>query len=80
MSGSIISAEAPSQLVQKWRLSSWPEGHFAELTMRLEQEPESTKLNIELKGVPVGEEEASSSGLDNFYVRSLKSMGLATLL
>lgn len=73
--GSIQSVKAPSQLVQKWRTATWPEGHHGVLTTTLTQSDDSTRLELTLSGVPVGEEDQAEQGLETYYMRGLKSMG-----
>jgi len=80
ITGKMVSVSAPSQFVQTWRAPSWPEGHFGELTANLDQGSGSTKLSIELTGVPVGQEDETEKGIEVYYIRSLKQIGLGTIL
>lgn len=80
VTGHTIAASVPTELTQSWRLSTWPAGHYGELTTRLEEGAGSTALTLALTGVPVGDEDATEQGLDAYYLRSLKAMGLGTIL
>ena len=50
------------------------------LTTELTQGDDSTKLELVLSGVPLGEEDHAQSGLETYYIRGLKSIGLGTIL
>ena len=80
VTGLIKDVEEPSRLCQSWRLSQWPADHYAQLTIELVEASDSTRLDLILEGVPSGTEDTSESGLEHYYIRGLKSMGLATVL
>lgn len=80
ITGSIVSIDAPRKLVQSWRVPQWPSNHFGTLTTELTQSEDSTKLVLALSGVPTGQEDATQAGLENYYIRGLKSVGLGTIL
>ncbi|KAN0064004.1 Co-chaperone [Thecaphora frezii] len=80
VTGKVVSADAPKQLIQKWRTPQFPEGHFGTLAMNLSEGGDSTKLELVLSGVPSGEEETVEKNLETYYIRGLKSMGLGTIL
>lgn len=74
----MLQVDAPTRLVQKWRAPQWPANHFGTLTTTLTQQESSTKLQLELEGVPLEEEERSQDALDRFYFAGLKGLGLGT--
>ncbi len=78
--GKTTLVEPPKRLEQSWRLSQWPSEHYATLTTTLTEGSDSTNLELSLTGVPLGEEDASEAGLERFYIRSFRSMGLGTIL
>ncbi|WFD29095.1 Co-chaperone [Malassezia sp. CBS 17886] len=78
--GSVVSVEPPKKLVQTWRVPQWPSGHYGKLTTLLTQGDDSTKLELVLSGVPKGQEESAEAGLETYYIRGLKSIGLGTIL
>mgnify|MGYP001758476000 FL=1 len=80
ISGSIVEVSQPNKLVQSWRVPQWPANHYGTLTTELTQGDDSTKLQLTLTGVPTSEEENAHSGLENYYIRGLKSIGLGTML
>lgn len=80
ITGSVVEVDAPRRLVQTWRMPQWPQGHFGKLVTTLTQGEDSTNLELVLAGVPSGSEDAAEAGLQNNYIRGLKSMGLGTIL
>ncbi|EPQ28172.1 uncharacterized protein PFL1_04499 [Pseudozyma flocculosa PF-1] len=80
ITGKVISADAPRQLIQKWRTPQFPQGHYGTLAMNLSEGGDSTKLELVLSGVPSGDEDAVEKNLETYYIRGLKSMGLGTIL
>lgn len=80
ISGSIVQVTAPTRLTQTWRIPQWPAGHHGTLTTELTQGDDSTKLELVLSGVPLGEEDHAQTGLETYYIRGLKSIGLGTIL
>ncbi|WFD35435.1 Co-chaperone [Malassezia cuniculi] len=80
ITGSVVEVDAPNRLVQSWRVPQWPQGHFGKLVTTLAQGEDSTNLDLVLTGVPSGEEDTAKTGLQNYYIHGLKSMGLGTIL
>jgi len=72
ITGKITSASPPNFFSQTWRAPTWPEGHYGTLKVSLEQGSGSTKLSLDLEGVPVGKEEETEKGVEVYYIRSLK--------
>lgn len=68
----MLSVSPPDFFSQTWRAPTWPEGHYGTLKVSLEQGSGSTKLSLELEGVPVGKEDETEKGLEVYYIRSLK--------
>ncbi|KAG0143768.1 hypothetical protein CROQUDRAFT_660858 [Cronartium quercuum f. sp. fusiforme G11] len=78
--GKVISVNKPNEFITTWRAPTWPTDHFGKLKTTLVQGSDSTKLELYLTGVPVGTEEETEKNLDIFYMRSLKQIGLGTIL
>jgi len=70
------------EIVQTWALSSptWPAGHVATLTIKLEQSSDSTKLVLSLSGVPKGLEGEIRRNLEGYYFNGLKAIGYVQLI
>lgn len=80
--GKFVSIDQPTSFVQSWRLRSpqWPDDHDGTLTTTLEQQSDSTKLVLELQGVPKGQEDEIERNLIGYYINSLKNVGLGSQL
>lgn len=70
VSGTFKQVE-PTKIVQSWRLKDWKQGHFATLTLDLNQETNTTTLNVKWEGIPVGQEEVVENNFQNYYVRPI---------
>jgi len=52
ISGTFIELVSKEKIVQKWRVSSWPEGHFSKVVMNLEDTPDGCVLHLNQENVP----------------------------
>ena len=58
----------PSQkIVQSWRYSDWPAGHYSKCTFSLKQVPGGTRLTFTQTGVPEDKYEDISQGWRDYY-------------
>lgn len=75
VSGEYVTLEPPTKIVQKWRLGSWPAGHYSTLEITFDQNNTDavTNMRVEWRGVPVGEEEVVRRNWGEYYVRSIKT-------
>jgi activator of HSP90 ATPase len=83
VSGSFESLEAPTKIVQKWRLAQWPAGHYSTQNIEFKQNNEDhvTVMDVDWQGVPVGQEEVTQRNWREYYVRSIKTtFGFGTVL
>jgi len=83
VTGEYVSLKEPTQIVQKWRLSHWPEGHYTTLTLDFDQDNVNSVTNMKVTWdkVPVGEEESTKGKWGEYYVRSLMTtFGFGTIL
>lgn len=67
VSGYITEVEENKAIKMRWRLRSWPEGHFSTVDIKLDQGTEHTRLHLKQSGVPVGEKDQVTSNWTNFY-------------
>ncbi|CAO3695125.1 unnamed protein product [Umbelopsis ramanniana] len=72
VSGEIVETVPDKKIVQKWRLSTWPESHYSQVTFTFDQASDSTKLIVKQTGVPVGEEEITQRNWTGYYWNSIK--------
>ncbi|KAJ2961063.1 hypothetical protein NQZ79_g3604 [Umbelopsis isabellina] len=72
VSGEIVEVVPDKKIVQKWRLKTWPESHYSEVTFTFDQSTDYTKLNLKQTGVPIGEEEMTLRNWTGYYWNSIK--------
>ncbi|KAF9580076.1 hypothetical protein BGW38_003415, partial [Lunasporangiospora selenospora] len=72
VTGEITELEEDKKIVQKWRLNSWPAGHFSKVTMEFDQGANSTTIKFKQEGVPVGELDITRRNWSNYYWAEIK--------
>ncbi|KAE8372902.1 activator of Hsp90 ATPase [Aspergillus bertholletiae] len=83
VTGEYTKLEKPTQIVQKWRLAQWPEGHFSSLEINFDQNDVDgvTQMRVSWTGVPIGQEDVTKQNWEMYYVRSIKqTFGFGTIL
>jgi len=80
--GTYVSLTPPTEVVQTWALQSptWPDSHFAKLTITFAQSSDSTEVNFSLAGVPRALEDEIRQNLERYYLYALRSIGLGSIL
>lgn len=75
VSGEYTALSAPTAIEQKWRLASWPAGHYSTLKIKFEQNDVDavTIMRVDWEGVPIGQEEPTKRNWGEYYVRSIKT-------
>merc|ERR1712107_668765 len=77
INGTYINVTPYTKISQSWRLKSWPAGHFSEVTIKITQTKEDTKLSLTQKGVPIKEMSLRNKvGKDTISMLSNKHLGL----
>jgi len=70
-----------TKISQKWRLKSWPAGHFSDVTLKITQTKEDTKLSLTQASVPHKELENTRQGWLRYYFHAIKqSFGFGSSL
>jgi activator of HSP90 ATPase len=74
VSGEYLELEAPTKIVQSWRLDQWPKNHYSRLQIEFDQNDvdKVTVMRVEWTGVPIGQEEVTKRNWLEYYVRSIK--------
>ncbi len=62
------------KIVQSWRYSDWPEGHYSRATFSLSEIPGGTRLTFTQSGVPEEFYEDIRQGWRDYYWGPLKEM------
>ncbi|HJX13905.1 MAG TPA: SRPBCC family protein [Dehalococcoidales bacterium] len=63
-----------NKIVQSWRGSDWPEGHYSRATFSLEKTPSGTRLTFTQTGVPEEFYADISRGWRDYYWGPMKEM------
>ena len=62
------------KIVQSWRASDWPQGHYSQVTFLLKEIKGGTRLTFTQTGVPEEYYEDISQGWHDYYWTPLKDM------
>ena len=62
------------KIVQSWRGSDWPDGHFSKATFSLEKIKNGTRLTFRQSGVPVQYYRGINQGWRDYYWKPMKEM------
>jgi activator of HSP90 ATPase len=63
-----------SLIVQSWRASNWPEGHFSRVTFSFKETNGKTRLTFRQSNVPEDEYDSISQGWRDYYWDPMKEM------
>jgi len=81
VTGENVEIDMPNKLVQKWRFSSWPEGHYSTVTLEFEEKNGKTIVKLTQTDVPDDDKERAETGWkDNFFKRIKGIFGLGPLV
>ena len=72
--GTNLELVKDKKIVQRWRGSDWPAGHFSTVTYLLKPTEGGTKLMFSQKGVPTDQVKNISDGWKEYYWTPLKAM------
>ncbi len=62
------------KIVQTWRASDWPKGHYSRVTFSLKKVNGKTRLTFTQTGVPAEQYEDIAQGWRNYYWKPLAEM------
>ncbi len=72
--GTNLELVPDKKIVQTWRASDWPEGHYSKTTYLLKAVDGGAKLTFTQTGVPADQYEDVSRGWKDFYWSPMKRM------
>ena len=61
-----------TKIQQKWRLKTWPEGHFSDVEFTITQKSEDTELKLVQVNVPSTEIDQTRSGWSRYYFEAIR--------
>ena len=67
LTGENIKLIPGKKIVQKWRSSDWPEGHYSHLTIDLKPDGDGTKLVLTQTDIPEDKYDDINSGWHEYY-------------
>ncbi|KNC99282.1 uncharacterized protein SPPG_05536 [Spizellomyces punctatus DAOM BR117] len=73
ISGTIAELVPNKKIVQKWRLKTWPAGHYSTVTLDLNEGRDNTILKLTQSDVPVGEKDITENNWKNYYWNPIKA-------
>ncbi|XP_044292081.1 activator of 90 kDa heat shock protein ATPase homolog 1 [Varanus komodoensis] len=72
ITGEFTELVSEKQIAMKWRFKSWPEGHFATITLTFIDKAGETEVCLEGRGIPANEEERTREGWQRYYFEGIK--------
>ena len=72
--GTNLELVPDQKIVQSWRYSDWPEGHYSKVTFSLEKVAGGTRLTFTQTGVPEERYEDIAQGWRDYYWGPMKEM------
>jgi activator of HSP90 ATPase len=73
-SGVNLTLIPDSLIVQSWRASDWPEGHFSKASFSFKEVKGGTRLTFRQSGVPEDQYEDINQGWRDYYWEPMKDM------
>lgn len=70
--GKILRLVENKEIEMLWRLTSWKEGHYVKINITLNQGAGETVMNVDMNGVPIGDEELVEENFKDKYFRAIK--------
>ena len=74
ISGINLELVPDKKIVQSWRDSDWPEGHFSKVTFSLEEVQGGTRLSFRQSGVPEEHYDDINQGWRDYYWKPMREM------
>jgi activator of HSP90 ATPase len=74
ISGINLELVPDKKIVQSWRGSDWPEGHFSRVTFSLEKVKGGTRLAFRQSGVPENHYEDINQGWRDYYWKPMRDV------
>ena len=70
--GKNLELVAGKKIVQSWRSSGWPDGHYSKVIFEFEKIPAGTKMKFTHEGVPENDFREKSNGWKEHYWEKMK--------
>jgi len=74
VTGEFVELKPDEKIVQKWRTSTWPEGHYSTVTIKLSEGKKGCDMKLKQDGVPVTEADRTQQAWKENIFERLKRM------
>lgn len=71
ITGEFLELEKGKLIKQTWRLKEWKAGHYATLTLTLDQHDNETKVKVKFDGIPVGQVDDVLENFNQYYTKPI---------
>lgn len=79
--GSFIDLKENELIRQRWRFKGWPNGHYSEVTIKIEQRSDDTLVSLKQTSIPISDYERTENGWRRFYFDAMKrTFGFGSIL
>ena len=79
--GEFTELKPNERICMRWRIKSWPDEHYSDVTLAFEEKEGCTSINLTQTGVPANEFERTSQGWERYYWESIRqTFGFAARL
>jgi activator of HSP90 ATPase len=72
ISGRFTEIVANKKIVQTWRYSGWPTGHYSNVQLDFEEKDDHTVLKLKQTLVPTNEFETTTNNWQRYYFDSIR--------
>ncbi|XP_060947420.1 activator of 90 kDa heat shock protein ATPase homolog 1-like [Limanda limanda] len=72
VSGEFTKLVPDQRIEMRWRFRTWPSEHYASVRLQLDERGHETRLRMQCRGVPAGEEDSTREGWARFYFQAIK--------
>ncbi|XP_054927715.1 activator of 90 kDa heat shock protein ATPase homolog 1 isoform X2 [Dermacentor andersoni] len=81
VSGTFLELVPDKKIRMRWRFGSWPQSHYSDVTINIEQKSDCTEVTLTQEGVPQGEADRTRDGWQRHYWDSMKrTFGFGAIL
>jgi len=72
VSGKFEELVPNKKIVQSWRYSQWPSGHFSNVVIEFDEKGDHTEVKITQTGVPENDKDTTLKNWRGYYINSIK--------
>ncbi|XP_023209383.1 activator of 90 kDa heat shock protein ATPase homolog 1-like [Centruroides sculpturatus] len=79
--GTFIELIPNEKIKQHWRFKTWPEGHYSEVNIEIDQKDDCTEVRLTQTGIPKNDLDRTKEGWKNYYWQNMKrAFGFGAIL